>query len=167
MRVDGRLAEVLVGLAGCTGSVLGDLSDEHERWPVYLAACKRSQCHDLLLSSVALEPDPSLASGVVLQMLGNLPPAERQTWITQLPSPAGRDYATRRANELAIFQSSEVTRLLVDEDVQDSWSDWLQLLLAELSTEPAVLRRLADKGRTKRVRRYATQSLATVERGLP
>ncbi|MBC9714809.1 hypothetical protein H9Y04_19845 [Streptomyces sp. TRM66268-LWL] len=73
MGADGRLDDVLDALARCTGSAMSAASDdEHERWPVYLAACGRSQCRDLLLSAVALEPDSSVASGIVLRMPAGL-----------------------------------------------------------------------------------------------
>jgi hypothetical protein len=154
--------ELLADLVRCTGSTIGDANDEHERWPVYLAARERTECLGLLFRAVALEPVPSVALGIVLQVLGRLPESTRPAWIAQLRREDGRDYATRRAKEIAIYQSRAATPLLVDEDVQESWSDWLQLLLAEFSDEPPVLRRLAEKGRTKRIRRFATQRLAVV-----
>ncbi|MEW1861119.1 hypothetical protein AB0399_12200 [Streptomyces sp. NPDC088194] len=151
-----RLDDVLAALVRCTGTPIADTGDEHERWPLYMAACGKGECLDLLFSAVALEPVPSVALGIVLHVLGTLPEAARPSWIARLPLQDNRDYATRRAREIGIHQSRDVTPLLVDENVQDTWSDWLQLLLAERSTEPAVLHRLARAGRTKRIRRLAS-----------
>jgi hypothetical protein len=164
--MSGRLDDIITELARRTGTAIDDMSDEHERWAVYQLAFERGDCSGLLFDAVAVEPVPSVALSIVLQMLGRLSAVTRPAWIEQLVLPDNREYAARRANDLAILQSAEVTRLLVDENVQDSWSDWLQLLLAEFSKEPDVLRRLMVRGRTKRIRRYATQRHAAVERGL-
>lgn len=161
-----RFQDILARLVQCTGSTIEDMNDEHERWPVYLDAWERNECRDLLFHAIALEPIPSVALGIVLQLLARMPESDRPVWIAQLQREDGRAYATRRSNEIALYQSRAVTPLLVDEDVQESWSDWLQLLLAEFSVEPAVLRRLIESGRTKRIRRFATQRLAAVESGL-
>jgi hypothetical protein len=164
--MSGRLGDIVTELAGRTGTVIDDMSDEHERWAVYQSAFERGDCSDLLFAAVAAEPVATVALSIILPMLGTLPASARPAWIEQLALPHSREYATRRADDIAILQSAEVTRLLVDEDVQHSWSDWLQLRLAECSEEPDVLRRLMAKGRTKRIRRYAMQRHATVGRGL-
>lgn len=160
------LDDIVTELSQLTGSSIGDMGDEHERWSVYQSALKQSECIHLLFSAVALEPVPSLALSTVLQVLGKLPQSDRPVWIEQLQLAENRDYATRRAREFGIYQSRDVTPLLIDEDVQDSWSDWLQLLLAEFSKEPAVLGRLLERGRTKRIRRFAAERLAIVGREL-
>lgn len=164
--MSGRLDGIITELARRTGTAIEDVSDEHKRWAVYQPAFERGDCSGLLFDAVAVEPVPSVALSIVLQMLGRLPALTQPAWIEQLALPENREYAARRANDLAILQSAEVTRLLVDEDVQNSWSDWLQLRLAESSKEPDVLRRLMARGRTKRIRRHATQRLAAAERGL-
>ncbi|WRZ87883.1 hypothetical protein OHB54_01630 [Streptomyces sp. NBC_01007] len=164
--MSGRLGDIVTELARRTGTAIDDMSDEHERWAVYQPAFERGDCSDLLFDAVAAESVPSVALSIVLQMLGTLPASARPAWIEQLALPDNREYATRRANDIAILQSADVTRLLVDEDVQDSWSDWLQLRLAEFSKESDVLSRLMAKGRTKRIRRYAMERHAAVERGL-
>lgn len=41
----------------------------------------------------------------------------------------------------------------------ETWSNWLQLRITEFVEDTAVLRILADQGRTKRVRRQATEVL--------
>lgn len=163
--MSGHLDDVVTELARRTGVTVADPDREHERWAVYRPALERSDCADLLFAAVAAEPVPSLALSIVLPALGTLPDPARPASIAQLACPESREYATRRARDIALLQSGNVTPLLADEDVQDSWSDRPQLRLAEFSAEPDVLRRLAAKGRTRRIRRYATQRLAAVGRG--
>lgn len=69
--MDGRLEGILAELARSTGSTLGSAADEHERWSLYRDACKKSECFTLLFDAVALEPDPNVALGIVLQGVGN------------------------------------------------------------------------------------------------
>jgi hypothetical protein len=161
--MNGRFEKILAELALCTGSRISNTADEHERWPLYLSACEKSECFTLLFDLVALEPDPNVALGIVLQVLGNVSPASRPAWIAQLQSARNRDYATRRAKEVGIYQTRSITPLLTDEDVEQSWSDWLQIRLAEFSEEAAVLQRLSEKGRTTRIRRTASRRLAATE----
>jgi hypothetical protein len=160
----GSLEGILAELAQCTGSVIDDTADEHQRWSLYQNACKKSECFDLLIGVVALEPDPNIALGIVLQVLGRVSPVSRATWIAQLQSARNRDYAAGRAKELGIYQNRAITALLANEGVEQSWSDWLQIRLAEFSEEAAVLQRLSERGRTKRIRRMASQRLARLRR---
>ncbi|MEU1618322.1 hypothetical protein ABZ479_13625 [Streptomyces sp. NPDC005722] len=159
--MSGNLDRVIAALAHRLGAAPGDpsgvLHDEHERWALYRRAFDDPACLPDLFDAVAVEPDPSVALGIVLHVLGGLPPDERPAWTARLGSDRERAYADRRARELGLLQGASVTALLVDEAVQDSWSDWLQLGLATSSPEPAVLTRLASAGRTKRIRRLASE----------
>ncbi|MEU6514892.1 hypothetical protein [Streptomyces sp. NPDC046978] len=161
------LDAVLAALAGRLGVDAGDPSDEHDRWAVYRRALDEPAQLPALFDVVAVEPDDSISLGIVLHLLATLPPSDRQSWIDRLGADRGRAYATRRARELAVLQGDSVTTLLDDPSVQDSWSDWLQLGLADSSDEPAVLHRLATKGRTKRIRRLASERIRTLERRDP
>ncbi|WP_354644357.1 hypothetical protein [Kitasatospora camelliae] len=158
------LAEVVGSLADRCGTVPGDPADEHDRWAVYRRALAEPACLPDLFDAVALEPDSALVLTVVLNLLGALPAADRPVWIGRLGTGDSRAHATRRARELAVLQSGSVTELLTDPSVQDLWSDWLQLGLAAASPEPAVLGRLADHGRTRRIRRLATTRARTLGR---
>ena len=153
------LDQVTAALAHRLGAAPGDLSgvlhDEHERWALYRRAFDDPACLPDLIDAVAVEPDPSVALGIVLQVLGGLPPSDRPAWTDRLGTERGRAYAARRSRELGILRSASVTALLDDASVPESWSDWLQLCLAESSKEPAVLNRLVVAGRTKRIRRMA------------
>lgn len=155
--MSGRLEEIAGALAGRLGVPPGDLTDGHVRWDLYRRSSGDPAATADLFDAVAEEPDESVALGVVLRLLGTRPTAERPAWVARLRAEHGREYAARRMADLAIVQSGEVTALLADESVQDGWSDWLQLGLAESSVEAAVLARLAEKGRTKRIRRIASE----------
>ncbi|MFD8035516.1 hypothetical protein ACFV3F_43720 [Streptomyces sp. NPDC059717] len=161
------LEAVLAALAARLGADPGDPSDEHDRWAVYREALDDPAHLPDLFDVVALEPLDSISLGIVLHLLGSLPPSERPSWIDRLGTDRSRAYATRRAREVAVLQADSVTALLDDPSVQDSWSDWLQLGLADSSDEPAVLHRLATEGRTKRVRRLASERIRTIERHGP
>ncbi|MFF3560857.1 hypothetical protein ACFYXS_12555 [Streptomyces sp. NPDC002574] len=129
---------------------------EHERWARYRLAMDDPARLPELFDAVAAEPDDSIALGIVLHAaLAHVPAAERPAWTDRLGTERSRAYATRRARELGVLDSTSVSALLDDPPVQDSWSDWLQLRLATSSQEPAVLHRLATTGRTKRIRRLA------------
>ncbi|WP_329131867.1 hypothetical protein OG552_11435 [Streptomyces sp. NBC_01476] len=163
----GNLAAVLEALARCVGTDPVDAADEHERWGLYARAAGADRCSGQLFEAVGLEPDPNVALGIVLRVMGELTPAARTEWVAQLSSERDRAYAARRAAETGILQSGSVARLLQRERIsagaEDLWSDWLQLRLAECSGEVVVLRRLAMKGRTKRIRRLASRRLRTAE----
>ncbi|SNS19750.1 hypothetical protein [Actinacidiphila glaucinigra] len=165
------LGQVTAALAHRLGAAPGDLSgllhDEHERWALYRRALEHPACLPDLFDAVAVEPDPSVALGIVLQVLGGLPPDERAAWTDRLGTERGRAYAARRARELGILQGASVTALLQDASVPESWSDWLQLRLAESSQEPAVLNRLVAAGRTKRIRRLASERERAIRRHSP
>ncbi|TFV33510.1 hypothetical protein E4K10_35565 [Streptomyces sp. T1317-0309] len=160
------LEAVLAVLAGRLGADPGDPSDEHDRWAVYREALDDPAICRICSTSWPSSPStasPSASSCTYRQS----PPSERPSWIDRLGTDRSRAYATRRAREVAVLQGDSVTALLDDPSVQDSWSDWLQLGLADSSDEPAVLHRLATEGRTKRVRRLASERIRTIERHGP
>ena len=87
-------------------------------------------------------------------------PEERRSWVARLPAEV-QGYARGRVAELETvdklcsgeFPHDQVT------DALDNWSDWLQLRITEFVEDTAVLRILADQGRTKRVRKQAAEVL--------
>lgn len=166
-----NLDQVTAALAHRLGAAPGDLAgvlhDEHERWALYRTALEHPACLPDLFDAVAAEPDQNVGLGIVLQVLGRLSPDERPAWTDRLGTEHGRAYAARRACELGILRSPSVTARLDDASVPESWSDWLQLRLAESSQEPAVLIRLMDAGRTKRIRRLASERERSIRRQGP
>ncbi|WP_063762284.1 hypothetical protein [Streptomyces sp. NRRL F-5123] len=161
---DGRLVAVLDELADRTGLPVGDADNGHDRWRLYEAALGEAENFGLLFEVIWFEPDQNVALSVLLPVLERLPEGERARWIAQLRWEYSREYAQRYARDVALLQSAALTPLLADGEVQESWSDWLQVRLAQASPEPAVLRRLGERGRTKRIRGYASSRLAALDR---
>lgn len=44
----------------------------------------------------------------------------------------------------------------------DEWSNWLQRGIGRTTADPAILRLLAERGRTKRIRRLALESITAL-----
>jgi hypothetical protein len=149
---------LLMHVAEQVGVPITDVGDEHQRGRVYLAADERPEHDEALFALVGMEPFEQLALSIVLRVIGRMPHEERHAWVDQLSSEYGQAYAARRAAELAVYQTRPLAPLLTD-GIEQSWSDWLQLMLAEFSPEPEVLAWLAERGRTKRIMRLSRESL--------
>jgi hypothetical protein len=158
------LDEVIAELAVLHGSAYVDTQDGHGRWALYRQAIDAEQPSDLLLDVVALEPDPSIALSLVLHILEEVPEGDRPTWISRLVVSKDRDYATKRAKELGIFEAAMAGRLAVNADANapNAWSDWLQLRLAETCLDRTILDVLTEHGRTKRIRRIASDRVRSL-----
>ena len=158
LAVDRTLDEVIAELVVLGGSASVDPHDGHSRWALYRQALGAGQPSDLLLDAVAFEPDPSIALSLVLHVLEEVPEGDRPTWISRLSDSKGRDYATKRGEELGILQAAVAGDLAIDavSMVFDAWSDWLQLRVAETCLDRAILGALSEHGRTKRIRRIAS-----------
>ena len=154
------LIEAIAARVGITPT---DVQDEHERWKVYLPAIDSADCGEMLLSAVGLEPDPSVALGIVLRKIEWISDHDRQAWIDRLPVQKQREYASRRASELKVLETRPLAPLL-HEGIDESWSDWLQLRLAEFSPEREVASWLSQNGKTKRIRRIALERLKVLSR---
>lgn len=151
-----RFQVIIEDLATRVGITLTDAQDEHQRWSVYLAAADLDEFNEVLLEIVSLEPDPNVALGIVLKKIARIPDLERRAWIDRLPAQKQRDYANRRAREFKVFETRPLSPLL-REGIDEDWSDWLQLRLAEFSPEREVAFWLSRAGRTKRIRRLALE----------
>lgn len=164
LAVNRTLNEVIGELALLYGSASVDPQDGHGRWALYRQAIDAGQPSDLLLDAVALEPDPSIALSLVLHILEKVPEGDRPTWISRLVVSKGRDYATKRAKELGILQASIAGDLAIsaDADAPEVWSDWLQLRLAEACLDRTILGILSEHGRTKRIRRIASDRVRSL-----
>ncbi|MEU9358289.1 hypothetical protein AB0D35_09285 [Streptomyces sp. NPDC048301] len=139
--------------------------DGHARWELYREAAGSPSSHALLLDAVRAETDGALASAVVVLVLETAPADERALWVEALP-PEVRDFAERRAEELAVLDRCEEGQESGGYSAQDldSWSDWLQLRAARPGRPRRLLDLLAEHGRTKRIRRTAAEARATQER---
>ncbi|WP_433513241.1 hypothetical protein ACQP2T_58065 [Nonomuraea sp. CA-143628] len=149
----------LIELARLQGGEAGELTDEHERWALYRVAIDDGIGVTELFDLISLEPDSALASSVVVHMVERSAPEERRLWVARLPAEV-QGSAQVRVAEL------ETVDMLCSggfphDQVADSlagWSTWLQLRIIAFVQDTHVLRILAEQGRTKRVRRQATEA---------
>jgi hypothetical protein len=149
--------EISIGrLALCAGEAAPeDINDEHQRWELYKRARQVGTCRQELLDAVSLDPDSVLSLSVSLHMLESEDARSREAWIAILRDEHQREYALRRAKEIEILEAfGDVSGL--SQDVIETWSDWLQIRLSEVSNAAEVLEHLSKYGRTKRTRRTAS-----------
>ncbi|MDO0936693.1 hypothetical protein QQY66_35125 [Streptomyces sp. DG2A-72] len=156
------LGEVLRQLAQVVGQREAECSftDGHDRWSLYRAALDTPAVLPLLFDAVSLEPDGPLASGVVGDVLERVPEDEREQWVQILPRGV-RDFSARRARELRVLASLEEGGVPADAagELIGGWSDWLQLRAVRAASDKEVLHVVSQKGRTKAIRRAATEAL--------
>ncbi|MFI7431902.1 hypothetical protein ACIBPB_33570 [Micromonospora sp. NPDC049836] len=157
-----RLDAHLQALAQCLDiAPPADDSDEHQRWPLYQRAICDVACHPSLLAALFLDPDDVLVAAVVTQMMEWVEVPQREQWIGLARNESDRQYACRRAREVDILRVQGAVPELTRETLS-TWTDWLQIRLAETSTAVRTLDHLARFGRTKRIRRTAAKRLSTV-----
>lgn len=154
---DERISE----LARRIGMDPGDLDSGHVRWGIYSRAMEDSSEWPELLELVKGEPDPPIASSVVVQMLEVLPDDLRMEWVSALPPGRDREYAATRTRELAILErvSTENRSSSEERFNMREWSTWLQLRAANKASDISVLEDLSSMGKTKRVRASAARRL--------
>ncbi|MFE3590870.1 hypothetical protein ACFXOY_25525 [Streptomyces niveus] len=140
-----------------------DASDEHARWAIYCMAVTDDALLDLLHRALKDEEELPLVSAVVVLVLERTDRSRHAEWIGIL-SDELKAFADRRSAELGILEGlmSESIPVVIVRDSLDEWSDWLQLKVAESVRTSGVLDFLSHEGRTKRIRRIASESLRTV-----
>ncbi|MFE5669655.1 hypothetical protein ACFQ7W_37745 [Streptomyces niveus] len=140
-----------------------DESDEHARWAIYRAAVADEALLGLLYEALKDERESSLASAVVVLVLERTERSRHAEWIDIL-GDEHRGFSDRRSAELGILEDlmSERIPMVMVRDSLGEWSDWLQLKIAESVRISDVLEFVSREGRTKRIRRIASESLRTV-----
>ncbi|KOV84907.1 hypothetical protein ADL01_08395 [Streptomyces sp. NRRL WC-3618] len=157
------LGEMLRRLSQAVGWYEGadvSFADGHERWSLYRVATDTPGALPLLFEAVSLEPDGSLASGVVGEVLERVPGDERERWVRILP-PAVREFSARRARELGVLESLRQGAVSAESvgELIGGWSDWLQSRATRVTADQDTLRVVSQKGRTKRIRQAAVEAL--------
>ncbi|MBB5776909.1 DUF3027 domain-containing protein [Nonomuraea jabiensis] len=152
---DGRIRFEHDGCDAFQESGTWSVPEDHEtyrRWRLYLDALDNRDERGLLLLRDALteEPDRELALAVILRALEAVTADERREWIDLAPAGQDRERAEARAKDLELLTGGPAGQ-------PGEWSEWLQLRLAATTSDPATLETLARAGRTKRVRRLATE----------
>ncbi|MFE0025024.1 hypothetical protein [Amycolatopsis sp. NPDC059021] len=158
-----RLLAALNDLAGLAGVPATALGDGHARWTIYHACLDLPGAAGALRECAALEPDHAVASALVVAMLERVPRAERAQWVALL-APAVREYADGRRSELEVLDDIRDGALpaKVAREHLGEWSDWLQRRIGGTAADPEILRLLAERGRTKRIRHLARESLSAL-----
>ena len=108
----------------------------------------------LLREAVGKEDDAELALSVVFRTLAEVPSDRHDEWVAVAPEPV-RARAQRRSDETVLLRLAESGELESGRVDPEAWTDWLQRRMAATSFDRAVLRELAAKGRTRKVRRLA------------
>ncbi|MEU7942962.1 hypothetical protein [Microbispora bryophytorum] len=165
------LPEGIELLARLLGDVVADYEDEHERWRLYEKALDDTpSVMKALEAAILQEEDENVALSVVLRVLERVPRSERTAWINRLSGSRSREYARARATDMATLEDLVRKEYVLPAGEGDScssvedWSDWLQLRLAQKSFSTDLLKCLATAGRTKRIRRSASERLTTLGR---
>jgi hypothetical protein len=146
---------------------VGDASSGHERWRFYRRAIDLPGSWTDLLNAIKYEPDPSIASAVVVQLLERVPAEMRPTVVDVLGDGKEHDFVAARSRELEILESllaSAYDAQIVHSRFA-SWSTWLQLRVAAEVGDQRILGQLAQSGRTKRVRSVAARRLRSGKPG--
>ncbi len=155
MRHPLRQLEAILGT-----TVIADYSDDHTRWGLYRTAINAPEALPTLLRAVSVEQDASLASGVVGEVLERIDPQARPAWVQAL-DPSVREFSARRTRELHVLESIRSGTFPATQvaDVIDEWSNWLQLRIATDVSDKVINQALSERGRTKRIRNTARNSL--------
>ena len=155
------MRDLLGELAALVGESEGAWRSEHGRWELYQQAAVSPQARELLRRAIPLEPVPAMASAVVVMLLERSDRGRRRELVGLL-DPAVREFPERRVREIEILESIEGSNGALGADVEaiETWSDWLQLKVVGVTRDERVLSVLAERGRTKKIRRLAREALA-------
>ncbi|MFJ8870228.1 hypothetical protein ACIRD6_31260 [Streptomyces sp. NPDC102473] len=148
------------------------VADEHVRSSAYhrvvlVAASSRSRDRDRAIVATILR-DPvdlvsktavvALVDGIAMKATGA---AEFRQWsagiqseTAQFETEAYRDFIRRRIQDWLLLLSVEDGHVPTQGELSNA-SDWMQRVLAERSTSPAVLALLAESGSRKKIRNIA------------
>ncbi|NEA34819.1 hypothetical protein [Streptomyces sp. SID13031] len=130
-----------------------DLTTDVGRWQLYRTAAEDTASHATLLQAATVDPDRALVMSLVVHLPALTATADHPTWLAAL-APSERAYATQRSTEYALLRTRPPHDTLTRD--LDTYTNWLQLRLAESLTHKPSLLELADRGRTKRIRNLAT-----------
>lgn len=160
----GSFDERIRALANRVGVDSDDLDDEHVRWGIYSRAMGDPGEWPALLELVREEPDPTIASPVVVGLLEVLPDHLRRDFVSALPVRY-REHAEHRAHDIAVLERISTESQASSEQVFriNDWSNWLQLRAASTVTDVSVLEPLSSTGKTKRIRAAAERRLTGLQ----
>jgi hypothetical protein len=136
----------------------GRLGDEHDRFAVYRAALGDPSLWSTVVDGVAREPDVGVATDVLARLLELVPPEDRDGVLRAGPVDDRGFLATREAELRVLDAVTSSSAAVVDPDLADAvldGSDWLQRRVVAGGSPTSLLERLAETGRTRKVRAAA------------
>lgn len=152
--------ERLTALAERVGDEHRSVQDGHARWGIYSQAIQITEAWPELLELLKDEPDKSIASSAIVNLLEVLPESRRSDFVSVLPAGRIRDYAATRAQELLVLENLPSRGSVPDAEPSVlSWSAWLQLRAANSAENGHILEILSTAGATKRIRSAARERL--------
>ena len=143
----------------------------HDRYQFYLEviALARPPEDAALLRVVLRDPDPVMGESAALQFVekkaGQHSSCVAFTSWAQTVSDitSDRDFLSRRIREWSEFKRI-MEGASISDDFFDASSDWLQRKLSEELTSEESLAKLAEFGRTKRIRNTSQQRVRSIRR---
>lgn len=145
--------------------------DEHQRYARYRQELSRvlPESESDMVRVVLGDPDTAMAEAAVVGHLDRratelLTAPAFSDWAHTIGQVIGeREFVVRRLREWALLRSIRTGDEWTADQVCGA-SDWFQRKAVDLTTSPAVLALLADKGRTRRVRAAAARRMAGTTR---
>lgn len=172
MTLHSDVAELLAGAGILDVDVDNAVADEHVRSSAYrrvvlVAASSRSRDRDrAIVATILRDPHEMGSKSAVVDLVDRIAtkatgPAEFRQWsaellpeIGQLKTEAYREFIRRRIDDWLFYLSIEDGHVPTPVELAEV-TYWMQRVLAEESTSPAVLAVLAESGRSKKIRNIA------------
>ncbi|MBU3865863.1 hypothetical protein KN815_17835 [Streptomyces sp. 4503] len=172
MTLHSDVAELLAGAGILDVAVDDAVADEHVRSSAYqrvvsVTASSRSRNRDrAIVATILRDPVELVSKTAVVALVDSVAmkatgPAEFRQWsaellpeIGQLKTEAFREFIRRRIHDWLFYLSIEDGHVPAPAELAKV-TDWMQRVLAEESTSPAVLALLAESGNAKKTRNIA------------
>ncbi|WLQ53095.1 hypothetical protein P8A21_38885 [Streptomyces poriferorum] len=180
MTLHADVAELLAVAGILDVDVDAAVADEHVRSAGYqrvvsATASSRSRDRDrVIVATILRDPIEIVSKTAVVALVDTIAmkatgPAEFRQWsaellpeINQLKTEGSREFIRRRIHDWLLWLSIEDGHVPTPVELVKA-TDWMQRVLAEESTSPAVLALLAESGSSKKIRNIAKNRAASRE----
>jgi hypothetical protein len=171
-RSDEAAREALTTVAAASANALPEdeiesaLSDEHVRYAIYVNALRGASpsVERDVISAVLTDPDSAMRESALVSYLDDRVPRMRSPheigqWVARVGDLFTQSaFLASRLQEWELLKRVEAGEEVPDLELLDS-SDWFQRKLSDAPAPASVLRLLAERGRTRRVRAAARRRL--------
>ncbi|MBW5252705.1 hypothetical protein JGS39_27590 [Streptomyces sp. P01-B04] len=180
MTLHADVAELLAVAGILDVDVDAAIADEHVRSAGYqrvvsVTASSRSRDRDrVIVATILRDPIEIVSKTAVVALVDTIAmkatgPAEFRQWsaeqlpeINQFKTAGSREFIRRRIHDWLLWLSIEDGHVPTPVELVKA-TDWMQRVLAEESTSPAVLALLAESGSSKKIRNIAKNRAASRE----